>query len=121
MPLYLPLWPTLSARISNFRIQTRIHNTVGKYTFKFFKIFQLQKKMNIYLHDQGWISTRMFKAEEWISALMDERQDENSGKSVDRLYNMVIQIRKVQLFLSISQTLQKNISGMVDVFEKTCS
>jgi hypothetical protein len=78
--------PTLSARISNLRIQTRIHDTVGKYTFNIFKIFQLQKKMNIALRNEGWTSTRMFKAEEWIAALVDERQDENSGIGVDRLY-----------------------------------
>ncbi len=73
----------LSARISNLWIQTQIHNAVGKYTFNIFKIFLLQRKMNISLRDEGWISARMFKAEEWIAALIDERQDENSGKSVD--------------------------------------
>jgi len=83
------LMRTLGASISNLWIQTRIHGTVGKYTFNLFKILLLQKKMNISFRDEGWISTRMFKAEEWISALMDERQDENSGKSADRLYNMV--------------------------------
>ncbi len=50
--------------------------------------------MNISLHDEGWISTRMFKAEEWIVALIDERQDENSGKSVDRLYMVIILDKK---------------------------
>ncbi len=51
------------------------------------------------LRDEGWISTRLFKAEEWIASLIGERQDENSGK-------VKVWIRKVQLFLSISQTLQ---------------
>ncbi len=59
----------------------------------------------------------MFKAEEWIAALVDERQDENSGKSVDRLYNMVILDKKSTTF-SIYLPNTTNISGMV---EKTCS
>jgi hypothetical protein len=77
--------------------------------------------MNISLHDQRWISTRLFKAEEWIAvSLFDERQDENSGKSVDRLYNMVILDKKSTSF-TIYLPNTTNISRMVNVFEKTCS
>jgi hypothetical protein len=113
--------PTLSARISNLWIHTRIHDTVGKYTFNIFKLLLLQRKMNISLHDEGWISTRMFKAEEWIASLDDERQDENSGKSVDRLYNMITIFDKKSITISIYLPNTTNISGMMEVFEKTCS
>jgi hypothetical protein len=74
--------------LSNLWIQTRIHDTVRKYTFNIFKIFLLQKKMNISLHDQGWISKRIFKAEKWIASLIDERQDENRVKSVQNGHHL---------------------------------